>query len=238
MTSLCVALLVKDEVSRFLLSWLEAVTDFADVTVALDDNSTDDTPTILKDCKEVHYYRYGNESAWGAEAPARRVLLELAQQEKTDWILVLDADMIPLRDPRPFLVYNGDAVAFTLYDLWSEDAYRDDGFWKAHEHHRIWMAKTSSLPQPPIWSSRGIHCGHLPLNFEPQRVIFAPEDYALLHYAYVDDSLRKQKHSQYVAQFGKMTATEIAHAESILDVSPNVKPLPYEPEWRLQKSKS
>ena|SRR3990167_3961190 len=235
MPTLCVALLVKDEASKFLASWLEATSAFADKIVALDDHSADNTPQLLKANPKVAYFEWNNAPIWGKEAPARRTLLELSIQQKTDWIMVLDADMLPLRDPKELMLEDVDAIAFRLFDMWSENAYREDNFWQAHFRPRIWATRTGTLPKFPEWPSRGIHCGHFPLNFRPKRVILGPEDYSLLHYAYANYQDRVEKSWRYQSQFDQMSEQEIAHAKSILDLTPTLQPLNFEPEWRLQK---
>ena len=149
--------------------------------------------------------------------------------------MVLDADMLPLRDPKELMLEDVDAIAFRLFDMWSENAYREDNLWQGHFHPRIWAARSEILQKASEWPSRGIHCGHFHLNFQPRRVILAPEDYSLLHYAYANYQDRVEKSWRYQSQFDQMSEQEIAHAKSILDLTPTLQPLNFEPEWRLQK---
>ena len=233
-----VAALVRNEADRFFRSALEAWSQFADEIVVLDDWSDDATPDIVVEMPRNKYQLYGrytHDAAWGKEAPARAQLWDHACEVAGvgNYVFILDADMVPARNPRPLLASNPDAVAFTLYDLWSADEYRTDGFWRGHDVPRLWLAK---VPLPPaggwVWPERGIHTGHFPLNLQPERVVFAPRDFGLLHYAYSDPELRAAKHLQYGRVWDQLSEFERAHADSIL-TEPTLERLPFEPEYTL-----
>lgn len=235
MESIAVALLTRNEAGRYLPSALAAWSEWADAVAVLD-NGTDHTLDLVESAfpDAYHYERY-DEAAWGDEAPARARLWEMALEAGTDWIIVLDADMVPARDPTDLLHSDYDSIGFNLYDLWQEDplAYRVDGLWKAHENWRVWAVRAAEEPAEGWkWSERGIHTGHFPWNVSLGRTLYAPCDYGLLHYAYARPEDRERKYLAYADTANQMSEREIRHAESILQPA-TVRSLPFEPDHRL-----
>jgi hypothetical protein len=234
MPDIVVATLVRNEADRFWRSALEAWSTFADRIVVLDDGSTDDTAQIADDAGALVRQRGAGVSAWGQEAPARAELWEhaLAESDEDDYIFVLDADMTPLRDPRPLLSTRPEGVAFNLYDLWTPHAYRADGFWQAHLHPRLWMVRRPSEDIEWFWSERGIHTGHFPLNLQVTPLI-APPAFGLLHYAYATPQLRAAKHAEYIRVAKQLSDTEMLHAASIMEPA-TLRPLIHTPHLSLR----
>lgn len=239
------ACMARNEADRFWRSALEAWADFSDEIIVLDDWSEDDTHTIAEEEYGATVYTgAGTDGAWGKESPARQQLWGLSVRDASvgDIILILDADMIPARDPRPiFEMSKADAFAFPLYDLWGRDAdgrllYRDDAYWRGHTFPRFWAirVKEGFHDREWKWSERGIHSGHLPQNYSPERHAFVPRDHSLLHYAYLTPELRRKKHAQYMSVADQLSSDEAAHAASIIDEEPNLRRLPFEPEYELE----
>lgn len=234
-----VAALVKNEAQRFLPSALKAWGDFADHILVLDDNSTDDSVEICQAAGVEVISSSHTKSMWGAESPLRQQLwLESCKRTSTgDFIFVLDADMIPAKNPKDLLQPHTDAIAFPLYDLWAEYSdghlmYREDQFWNAHNSPRTWLVKKPSYREWK-WNTRGIHSGHFPLNLDISNPIFAPSDYGLLHYAYINNNLRVAKMQQYASVSQQLSPGETQHARSIIDQSPHLKPLNFSPNYKL-----
>jgi glycosyltransferase involved in cell wall biosynthesis len=224
---------------RFLPKALSTWNTFADGgIVVLDDNSDDGSREA---CKDAGAYlvddAVGSAPAWGAEAPARARLFEEAWNfaRVGDYILWLDADMTPARDPRILTETGAEAVFFTLYDLWETEPlrYRSDAFWRGHLFPRIWMVKKRAMPTGWRWTTRGIHSGHLPSNLEFATFAYAPQDFALLHFAYTSEELRDEKYVQYASVAAELTEFEKRHAVSIRDASPALEDLPFRPELSL-----
>lgn len=239
MSQLLTVSVVKNEADKFLPSALECWGDFSDHVLILDDNSKDNTAAICKEAGAEVIKNKNKKHTWGNETPLRAKLWDaaLARTNPGDWIFILDADMIPAKDPRHLLQEHVDSVAFVLYDLWTEYSdgllmYRSDHFWQGHLHPRIWLVRHPE-PQEWQWSGRGIHSGHLPLNLGFDNTIFAPLDYGLFHYAYINPQLRNQKFQQYSSVKRQLNDFEIAHAASIGDNNPNLKPITFHPQYKL-----
>ena len=236
---LLVAALVRNEAGRFLPSALAAWQDFADDVLILDDNSTDNTRELARSFGCIVHKR-DSEPMWGRESLARQQLFDLACQhtQPGDYVFVLDADMTPARNPRSMMLNQPGAVAFRLFDMWSPRMYRDDAYWNAHNHPRIWMFRRPERSDW-TWNDRGIHCGHLPSNFTIDRQsAVAPWDMGILHFAYSDPELRAAKYAQYASQFHQLGPHEQRHAESIMDPNPRLVPLYFECEYGLVKEDS
>ena len=237
--SLVIASMVRNEAGGYLTSALDAWTDFADEIVVLDDNSTDGTREIL-DSRGVRVLTRLEEPAWGAESPARQQLWKAAVESGCGWILVLDADMVPAKDPKILTQGGHDAVLFLLYDLWLADPphYRADRHWQAHNVPRMWLVRNPTKDVGFEWNQRGIHCGHFPRNLPVERRILAPRDFSLLHYGYADPKDRERKYQRYMEQAHQLTLHEKIHADTIVDPYPRLKPLDVDIRWPLVKSES
>lgn len=235
MPSLCVAAMVKDEADNYLPSALDAWGQFADRIVVLNDNSTDTTADICKDAG-AFVVDWEGQPAWGRETPPREALWKVAIQSGTDFIMVLDADMVPARDPKDLLIGGIDGVLFYLYDLWSGTHYRSDHYWRGHTVPRLWCVRNPQQSQGQRWSGRNLHSGHFPSNLRMDRVLTAPKDYSLLHYAYALPEDRTRKKVQYLSNGKYLTRHEWLHASSIDELEPNLLPLDIAVTWNLQKS--
>lgn len=234
---LLVASMVKDE-ETIITSSVAAWSSFADEVLLLDDGSEDRT---VEKAKEEGAVVVSAESGgtWGEEAPLRKELWDRACERTVpgDWIFILDADMVPSKDPR--LLCIKDAVAFPLFDLWTEYSdgmlmYREDAMWQGHLNPRVWLVKRVEEPEEGWqWNPRGVHCGHLPLNYDVASFTIAPSDYGLLHYAYVDSERRNKKFLQYKRLWSQLSPREQFHARSILEPCPPLKTLKHSPEYTL-----
>ena len=237
MSTITVASMVKNEANNYLESCLSAWSDFADEILILDDNSTDSTADLCRSAGAT-VVPWKGMAAWGCETQPRKTLWQKAVETGTDFIFVLDADMVPARDPRDLLIGGTDGVAFTLFDLWGEDCFRSDYLWQGHEVPRLWIVRNNQKNRSLSWSGRHIHSGHFPTNLKLDRVVIAPRDYSLLHYAYVTSEDRTKKKKQYLSKGHLLTTHEWIHATSIDDPEPNTLPLDIAIRWPLRKSKS
>ena len=236
--ALHIAAMVRNEADRFLPRVLDIWGKFADEILVLDDGSTDDSREIASRAGAYVVDAESSRVAWGAEAPTRARLFDLAWNlaRLDDYILILDADMIPARNPRVLMDAEADMVFFALFDLWGTKplVYREDAFWRGHLTPRVWMIrKTVHGHVPWEWSRRGVHCGHLPQNFTGESGVYAPRSMSLLHYAYSSPELRDEKYVAYASVAAHLSEHEIAHARSIRDLNPDTFHLEFTPEYTL-----
>ncbi len=216
------ALLARNEAGedRYLVRVIRDAQRWADEIVVLDDNSVDGTAEIARNLGCVVYTRDVQTPMWGAEAPARAQLWDLAAQRADDgWTLVFDADMLLDGDPRPLThSWDCDAWAWGLMDLWQDEQhYRCDGPWAfGPVTARPWLFRPSALHEPAQWNdSRKLHVGHAPLNLTGL-VGVAPQ-LCWRHLSYVKPAHRRLKHQQYLSHAASLTPFEKSHAESIID---------------------
>lgn len=222
MPKLVGALLARNEAGadRYLVRAIHDAQRWADDIVVLDDNSTDGTNEIARNLGCIVYTRDNQTPMWGAEAPARAQLWDLAAQHvgPDGWTLVFDADMLLTGDPRPLCEsWECSAWAWPLYDLWdSETTFRVDGAWRyGPVTPRPWLFRPSALREPARWRDSRLHVGHAPANFAGL-VGVAPQLF-WRHYSYLKPEHRRIKHQQYLQHAASLTPFEKAHAESIAD---------------------
>lgn len=234
--------MVRNEAESYFASALDSWAAFADDILVLDDGSTDGTLEIATEHPATIVVPRISSGSWGNESPTRQQLFDeaLAHTAEGDYIFWLDADMVPLRDPRELLQTGCDQFYFPLFDLWGRQnerlLYRCDGAWQAHLAPRLWMIQRPPAGFVPQWNPRGVHCGHLPLNLPKGHYALLPQEFGILHYAYLDEADRLRKSRSYLQLDGQLSETEWRHASSITDPSPRLKTLEFKPKWDLRKS--
>lgn len=196
------AMLVKNEENNFLRRMLEHASKYIHNAVILDDGSNDNTVKICKEIlNDIPLKIISNkESGFHNEIVVRKKLWESTLETNPDWILCLDADEIfedkiitnikkLVNDP------HFDYYSFRMYDMWDEENYREDSYWKAHNFFRPLLIRY----QPNfnyIWQETPQHCGRFPMNVTNLNGCYC--DVRLKHFGWSTDELRKTKYERYM----------------------------------------
>jgi hypothetical protein len=228
--------MARNEADRYLPSALTAWGLFASAVVVYDDGSTDGTAE-LAEAAGAAVVRAPRDAApgWGEEWRKRSALWDAAVAQGTEWIFVLDADMVPASDPSVLWTAPVDAIAWRLFDMWSPHQYREDGLWQAHHHPRVWAVRPEAVIGQPEWNQRSVHCGHFPSNLHANGLVLAPPEMSILHYGYADARDRAQKLTQYESVARELTAPELVHALSI-GAEARCLALPIQARWPLLRA--
>lgn len=213
------AVLARNEASKYLDRVIRHHRQFGRVLV-LDDDSTDDTIAVAESAGAEVRSRQAKGGMWGRESSARQELWEWGAGED-EWMFIADADHI-IADPRPLCTsWEVNTWSFALLDLWDRpDQHRVDGYWQGYQLHRPWLFAPSRVPQGwvPEWGSRGIHCGHAPLNWSQVAIVGqAPEPWHIDHYGWLSPEHRRQKYRRYRKTWEQLSDFERGHVQSILD---------------------
>ncbi len=228
--------MVRNEAERYLPSALDAWGAFASEVVVLDDGSIDGSGELAAAAgASVVRAERDDAPGWGEEWRKRAALWDAAVATKTDWVFVLDADMVPAANPSVLWTSPAQAVAFRLYDLWSPRVYREDEFWAGHRWPRVWAVRPAALTEPAKWPQRSVHCGHFPSNLVARVTIIAPTEMSIMHYGYADARDRVTKQEQYCSVGRQLSAAELLHAESI-GAEARCLPVPFNIRYPLQRA--
>lgn len=228
---LIVMMIVKNEADRYLKQCLDQISKFADKLVILDDSSTDDTVNICSNYTK-YVYDAGNIS-FEKEYLLREKLFRLATMESKigeDWLICLDADEIIPDKAIDNLLYsvgeaeknNADAISFRLFDMWSDECYREDENWNAHKRHWVLAKKITNSLIESDFIKENLHCGRFPNN---SNIVYRDETKIIdiLHMGYSTQKDRKEKYKRYINKFNNDGYGLINQINSILDNKPNLK---------------
>lgn len=169
-STITLAMLVRNEAERYLERVLRHAARYIDRAVILDDASEDSTPDVCREAlKGIPLTLVSNrEPSFHHEAALRQQLWELALSTSPDWILILDADEIfeerAVSELRRLAADSEvEVYYFRLFDLWDENHYREDAWWRAHFFYRPFMVR--HVPGFPYrWLETPQHCGRFPCN--------------------------------------------------------------------------
>lgn len=225
-SKITLAMLVRNEASRYLERVLRHASPYIDEVVILDDASEDNTVEVCKDILNgIPLTLVSNpEPGFNNEIVLRKKLWELAIATEPDWILILDADEIfenkiyeTIRElAKAQEIYH---YSFRLYDMWTEDAYREDTYWRAHTIYRPFMIRY--VPEINyVWKETPQHCGRLPLNlYELPGTL---SELRLKHLGWMKEEDRLYKYNRYQQLDPKAVYGISEQYESILDANPNL----------------
>ncbi len=227
---LTLVMLVRNEADRLLERMLEQTCPLIDAAVILDDASTDGTADLFRRQMEQHgiplLFQRNSQPGFHNEIALRKQVWNLAVSTDPDWLLFLDADEMfeerARRELRSLLSDSRwDAYSFRLYDLWDEQHYREDQYWRAHWYYRHFLLRY----QPEYeyeWSEQPLHCGRVPKN-----VAGFPGTISQLrvkHYGWSDPAARRRKYEFYTTRDPEGRWGLTGQYQSILDPAPNLIP--------------
>jgi glycosyltransferase involved in cell wall biosynthesis len=225
-SKITLAMLVRNEAGRYLERVLKHAAQYIDCAVILDDASEDNTMEVCKKALQNIPLTLvsNNQPSFHNEIILRKQLWELAVGTGPDWILILDADEIfeerAVKELRS-LAANPEIEVyyFRLYDMWDEDHYREDEYWRAHHYYRPFMVRY--VPGFPYhWRETPQHCGRFPHNITELRG--ATSSLRVKHLGWMKPADRLAKYYRYkkldpFGQYGVM-----GQYLSILDPKPNL----------------
>lgn len=230
---LVVSMIARNEADRHLERALESVGQILAhfrgeaAFVFTDDASDDDT---LKMARQVTPYTFVNvvPEFWKHEGMAREKHYRRTERlcGPETWVLSLDADeTISAPEKLPGVLQDAEQQGYTrvgmpLYEFWSENEYRTDGFWFGTTAGRLY--KYQPWPDQPAIRQKDMGCGsepmYVPASFYKQTHVH------LLHWGYLREEDRVRKHRLYTERLGGHGHNN-RHVESIVGV-PTLKTYP------------
>jgi len=221
------AMLVRNESGRHLERVLNQATEYIDHAVILDDASKDNTVELCQEILQgIPLTLHSNkEHQFHNEILLRKQLWEMALSTPSEWIIILDADEMFEEDGpkqlRELLNHSShvDYISFRLFDLWTENHYREDSLWQAHKWYRPFIVR--NIPDfQAKWQETPQHCGRFPKNIIDLRGGTSP--LRIKHLGWVRPQDRLEKYYRYKQLDPNGTYGNLEQYRSILDPSPNL----------------
>lgn len=160
---LTASVIVRDELDRYLVPFLQHLAGFVDEIRVLDDGSTDDWADRLRaadgthalDLDVLHVLRAEETSFWQDEGAARQALLEWTLEGQPDWVLAIDADEFVSDGAALRALIDAPAApavyTLNMREIWvaSDECLcvRQDGGWREHGVPILWRVPGPTVRQ-------------------------------------------------------------------------------------------
>ena len=228
---LVTALVVKDEIHRYLPACIGHLLQFSDQIVVLDDGSTDRTGEWLDDNAKgwdqvvVHHVEPEDGFFAGHEGRRRQHLLDLTLAQQPDWVLNIDADEFVTdgQAVRDYIEKQGQARlvgTLPMEEVWAAEKsalkIRMDGGWRPHPVPCLWSAAMSGMRGRRLQiAQRALACGREPEVVRRHFSRARPTGSSILHFGWANEQGRQARYDRYVeADGGKFHRN--AHLDSIM----------------------
>ena len=228
---LTAAVILRNELHRYLAPCLDHLLAFCDEIVIWDNGSTDGWEETLRarwpveDNSRVKVISdedadSGTSSMFVNHAAARQQLCVRTVASGADWILAVDADEFitdgwALRERLDLAGSRVGAAGICLMEVWQADEdelrIRQDGGWVEHEVKLCW--RPAFTPPPHVIVDRGPATGRTPESVN--RALDVSACVGLLHFGWVKEAERIDRHHRYVVADGGRFH-QSAHLDSIL----------------------
>ncbi len=215
-------MITRNEASRYLQETISSLQEQTDGVCVYDDQSDDETPTILQKLRIPYLIRsprdpsFLEDESW-FRARAWRFMEAICDPHPGDWILTLDADEILRTSGSLYSLCEGavsageDALWMHVHELWAPAQIRTDGFWATIRALRLAAWKPNGE-----FAQKRMGGGSLP-DYVTNAGTTTQAD--ILHYGYVKAEDRQQKYDRY----SNTTGHSVKHIQSILQPPTLVK---------------
>lgn len=228
--------ILKNEKDRFLTEFLDALKEYSDFAVFLDNGSDDGTTEMLQEWLKVQPGKLVSDDRDFKvhESELRGVAWDALRESKIepDFVYVADADEIPMQEfidqKQKLMELDGvDCISFRKIELWNDTHYRIDGLWSNY-FLRMFRYKD----EPWGWDGvTGLHCPPLPKYATVGKQRAFSSGIRIKHLAYKTKELREAK-AKFMKEHGnKADALNYQHLLTIDSDTPRLKELKEELEY-------